>query len=125
MPDDPAQLPDAVAHAVTGLRLAGVEGPYTLLLSADLYTKVSETTDHGYPVIDHVSRQVDGGVIWAPALDGALLVTTRGGDYELHIGQDVSIGYLSHDDEVVTLYLQESFTFLALTEEASVRLGGA
>ena len=125
VPDDPAQLPDAVAHAVTGLRLAGVEGPYTLLLSAGLYTKVSETTDHGYPVIDHVSRQVDGGVIWAPALDGALLVTTRGGDYELHIGQDVSIGYLSHDDEVVTLYLQESFTFLALTEEASVRLGGA
>jgi uncharacterized linocin/CFP29 family protein len=49
-------------------------------------------------------------------------VTTRGGDFELHIGQDVSIGYLSHTDALVRLYLQETFTFLLLTTEASVAL---
>ena len=49
-------------------------------------------------------------------------MSTRGGDFELHIGQDVSIGYLSHTDDKVRLYLQETFTFLLLTTEAAVAL---
>jgi uncharacterized linocin/CFP29 family protein len=40
----------------------------------------------------------------------------------LHIGQDVSLGYLSHTDVAVRLYLQETFTFLLLTNEAAVAL---
>jgi uncharacterized linocin/CFP29 family protein len=50
------------------------------------------------------------------------VLTTRGGDFNLHIGQDVSIGYLSHSDSVVRLYLQETLTFLLLTAEAAVAL---
>jgi len=50
------------------------------------------------------------------------VLTTRGGDFSLHLGQDVSIGYLSHSDSTVQLYLQESFTFLMLTAEAAVAL---
>lgn len=65
----------------------------------------------------------DGRIVWAAALDGALLVSERGGDYELRLGQDLSIGYLSHDAESVELYLQESFTFLMNTAEASVVIG--
>jgi uncharacterized linocin/CFP29 family protein len=49
-------------------------------------------------------------------------LTTRGGDFDLHIGQDFSIGYLSHNDASVRLYLQETFTFLLLTSEAAVAL---
>ncbi len=41
------------------------------------------------------------------------------------IGQDLSIGYLSHSAETVELYLQESFTFRVLTTEAAVALGVA
>lgn len=101
----------------------GVDGPYSLLLSSAEYTKVSESTDHGYPIREHLSRQLGAGeIIWAPALEGALLVSTRGGDYELHLGQDLSIGYYSHDSETVELYLQETFGFLALTDESSVPL---
>ena len=123
LPGDARNLPDTVAQGLRALRLAGVDGPYSLLLSADLYTAVAETTDHGYPIRDHLARLLhDGEIIWAPALDGALLVSTRGGDYELHLGQDLSIGYLSHDAERVELYLQESLTFLALTAESSVVL---
>jgi uncharacterized linocin/CFP29 family protein len=125
LPAEPKDLPDSVAHALQALRLAGVDGPYSLLLSADVYTAVAETTDHGYPIRDHLARLVgDGEIIWAPALEGALLVSTRGGDYELHLGQDLSIGYLSHDGDTVELYLQESLTFLALTAESSVVLHG-
>ncbi len=126
VPSDVRDFPDAVAQALSSLRLAGVGGPYSLLLSADLYTAVAETTDHGYPIRQHLARLLpDGEVIWAPALEGALLVTTRGGDFELHLGQDLSIGYLSHDAEQVVLYLQETLTFLALTAEASVVLGNS
>lgn len=123
-PSELERVPDTVAHALSALRLAGVDGPYSLLLSADLYTAVAETTDHGYPILDHLARLLhDGDVIWAPALDGALLVSTRGGDYALHLGQDVSICYLSHDADQIELYLQESMTFRSLTAEASVPLG--
>jgi uncharacterized linocin/CFP29 family protein len=71
-------------------------------------------------VLEHVKRIVDGNIIWAPAIEGAFVLTTRGGDFELNLGQDISIGYLSHTDTTVRLYLQESFTFRMLTSEASV-----
>jgi uncharacterized linocin/CFP29 family protein len=117
--------PDAIAQAVSQLRLAGVNGPYSVLLSADAYTGLGETRDHGYPVLEHIKRLVDGEIIWAPAIAGAFVLTTRGGDFGLHIGQDISIGYLSHTDVMVRLYLQETFTFLLLTTEAAVALAPA
>jgi len=104
------------------LRLVGVNGPYAVLLGADAYTALAETVDQGYPVLEHVKRLVDDKIIWAPAIQGAFVVTTRGGDFDLHIGQDVSIGYSSHTDAGVVLYLQETFTFLLLTAEAAVAL---
>lgn len=120
LPGEARDYPDVVSKAVSQLRLAGVAGPYSLLLSADAYTAVSETTEHGYPVREHISRLLDGDIIWAPAIDGAILLSGRGGDYELRLGQDLAIGYLSHDTESVQLYFTESFTFAVYTTEASV-----
>jgi uncharacterized linocin/CFP29 family protein len=122
LPEDPREIPDVIAQALSELRLAGVDGPYSVLLSADVYTAVSETTAHGYPVREHLGRLVDGDIIWAPAIDGAFVLSTRGGDFDLQLGTDVSIGYLSHDAENVQLYLQETLTFLCYTAEASVAL---
>jgi uncharacterized linocin/CFP29 family protein len=120
LPAEIKDYPDVLAKAVSQLRLAGVNGPYSLLLSADAYTAVSETSDHGYPIREHLARQLDGDIIWAPAIDGALLLSCRGGDYEFRLGQDLSIGYLSHDANQVELYFTESFTFAVYTTEASV-----
>jgi uncharacterized linocin/CFP29 family protein len=122
LPADVRDYPDAVAHALSQLRLVGVNGPYSVALGADEYTTLAETRDHGYPVLEHVKRIVDGNLIWAPAIGGAFVMTTRGGDFELKIGQDVSIGYLSHTDSAVRLYLQETFVFRVLTTEAAVAL---
>ena len=72
--------------------------------------------------MQHIRRLIETEIIWAPAIEGAVVLTTRGGDFDLHIGQDVSIGYLSHTEATVQLYLQETFTFLLLTTEASVSL---
>jgi uncharacterized linocin/CFP29 family protein len=125
LPADVRDYPDAVAHALSQLRLVGVNGPYSVLLGAAEYTALAETRDHGYPVLEHVKRIVDGNLIWAPALEGAIVLTTRGGDFELNVGQDVSIGYLSHSDSVVQLYLQETFVFRVLTTEAAVALSAS
>jgi uncharacterized linocin/CFP29 family protein len=125
LPADVRNYPNAIAHALTELRLAGVNGPYSVLLGADAYTAVSEGVDYGYPILQHIHRLVETEIIWAPAIDGGFVLTTRGGDFGLHIGQDFSIGYLSHTDAAVRLYLQESFTFLLLTSEAAVALAPA
>jgi uncharacterized linocin/CFP29 family protein len=69
-----------------------------------------------------VRKLVNDDIIWAPAIEGAFVLSTRGGDFDLHLGQDVSIGYLSHTDTVVRLYLQETMTFMLLTAEAAVAL---
>ena len=111
-----------MARAVSRLRLAGVEGPYALVLGQDAYTIASGGSDDGYPVIEHLERLVDGGIVWAPGIAGGVVLSTRGGDFELEIGQDLSIGYQSHDEGSVTLYFQESMTFRALTAEAAVAL---
>ena len=122
LPADVRGYPDAIAHGLSQLRLVGVNGPYAVLLDADVYTALAETSDHGYPVLDHIKRLVSDKIIWAPAIHGAFVVTTRGGDFDLHLGQDVSIGYLSHTETAVKLYLQEILTFLLLTAEAAVAL---
>jgi uncharacterized linocin/CFP29 family protein len=122
LPAAVSDYPDAIARALSQLRLVGVNGPYSVLLGADAYTALAETSDHGYPVLEHVRKLVKDDIIWAPAIEGAFVLSTRGGDFDLHLGQDVSIGYLSHTDSVVRLYLQETFTFLLLTAEAAVAL---
>src|SRR6266851_3386932 len=125
LPTDVRDYPAAVAEALGHLRRAGVDGPYSVVLSADAYTAVSETSDHGYPVSRHIERLISGEIVWAPAIDGVFVLTTRGGDFALHLGQDTSIGYLAHDTDTVQLYLQETMTFLMLTGEAAVALAPA
>lgn len=122
LPSVCAGYPAVVARAVEQLRLAGVEGPYRLVLGADFYAAVGGGSEEGYPVLQHVLRLVDGEIVWAPAIVGGVVLTTRGGDFELAIGQDFSIGYLDHSTTEVALYLQVSFTFRLLTTEAAISL---
>ncbi len=122
LPANAGGYPDAVAQAVSQLRLAGVNGPYALVLGAEAYTLASGGSDDGYPLLHHIERVVDGGIIWAPAIEGGFVLTTRGGDFALDIGQDISIGYASHSSTAVELYLQETLTFRVLTAEAAVVL---
>ncbi|MFI8951553.1 family 1 encapsulin nanocompartment shell protein [Streptomyces sp. NPDC053750] len=122
LPAEPRDYPDAVSRALTTLRLAGVDGPYALVLGAEAYTAVSETSDHGYPIAAHLGRLIDGPPIWAPAIDGAYLVSTRGGDFELRLGEDLAIGYTAHDTGEIQLYFRQSLTFLVYTDEAVVAL---
>jgi uncharacterized linocin/CFP29 family protein len=122
IPVDYTDYPRPVASAVARLRAAGVDGPYAIALGPRCYTGVVETTEGGYPIFNHLRMILDGPIVWAPAVDGAIVLSMRGGDFELTSGQDASIGFASHDAAGVSLYLQESLTFRVHTPEAAVAL---
>jgi uncharacterized linocin/CFP29 family protein len=63
LPADVANYPDAIAHALSELRLVGVNGPYSVVLGAEPYTAVAEARDHGYPVLQHIHRLVETEII--------------------------------------------------------------
>ena len=122
---EPESYPRPVAAAVDLLLQAGIGGPYALALGREQYTSVVETAEHGgYPLLDHLRKILDGPVIWAPGVNGAVVVSLRGGDFRFESGQDLAVGYDHHDAESVHLYLEESFSFLAATPEAAVPLTG-
>jgi uncharacterized linocin/CFP29 family protein len=116
------EYPSVVAEATNKLRSSGVDGPYAIALGPRCYTGLTKTTKGGFPVIEHVRRLLDGPIVWAPAVDGAAVVSLRGGDFELAVGRDFAIGYLDHTQTSVRLYLQESFAFRVLSPEAAVPL---
>jgi uncharacterized linocin/CFP29 family protein len=118
----PSDWPIAVARAKEVLRQAGVGGPHALVLGPRAYDELSAATDDGYPVRKRIERTLIDQLVWAPALEHAVLVSTRGGDFELTVGQDLCIGYAWRDKHTVELYLAESFTFRVLEPAAAVQL---
>ena len=112
-----------MAKAVEALLHAGVDGPYGLALGREAYTRVLETTEHGgYPLLNHLRQIIGGPLVWAPGVDGAVVVSQRGGDFLFDAGEDLAVGYDSHDADAVSLYIVESFTFRVATPEAAVAL---
>jgi uncharacterized linocin/CFP29 family protein len=123
IPDDFQNYPHSIAEATRLLRLAGVDGPYAIAMGPRYYTGLTQAVgDGGYPVLNVVRKLVDGPLVWAPAVNGAVVLSLRGGDFELTIGTDMSIAYQNHTDEAVRLYLVETMAFRVLTPEAAVAL---
>lgn len=119
---DVDDVPMTVAMALETLRVAGIDGPYGLVLSSDRYHTLRQTTKTGYPLYRVVRKMIGGPIHWSPAVDGGILLSLRGGDFELTVGQDLSIGYACHDMEDVELYFTESLAFRVLEPGAAVTL---
>jgi uncharacterized linocin/CFP29 family protein len=122
IPDDYADYPSIVVDAVETLRRGGINGPYALALGPGCYAGLAQAAEDGYPIRDRVEHFLDGPMVLAPKVDGAVLLSHRGGDFQLSVGQDLSIGYAGHDNDKVSLYLTESFTFRVLERGAAVYL---
>jgi uncharacterized linocin/CFP29 family protein len=121
--DSAGLYPGAVARAAERLLRAGIPRPYGLALGPECYRAVVETTEHGgYPVFEHLGEIAGGPLVRAPGVRGAVLVSQRGGDFLFESGQDLAIGYTSHDEDAVQLYLEESFSFRVATPEAAIAL---
>jgi uncharacterized linocin/CFP29 family protein len=121
--EDCERYPRHVAVAVDKLRGAGIEGPYGLALGPEAHTRVLETSQHGgYPLLEHLREIVGGPLVWAPGVHGAVVLSVGGGHFLFESGEDLSIGYETHDADSVRLYLEESFSFRIATPEAAVAL---
>jgi uncharacterized linocin/CFP29 family protein len=117
------QYPRSIAAAVERLLSSGIGGPYGLALGPTEHRCVIETVEHGgFPLLEHLRKILEGPIVWAPGLTGAIVLSLRGGDFQFESGQDLSIGYVSSDEELVRLYLEESFSFHVATPEAAVAL---
>ena len=87
------------------------------------YTEVVEGTEDGYPVLEHLRLVLEGGAVHhAPALDGALVVSLRGGDFELVVGEDLSLGYCDRNETGVRFFLEETMLFRVNSPEAAAVL---
>jgi len=114
--------PARVSEAVNRLLGRGMAGPFGLAVSPAAYTEILETSESGDLVMDHIAKILGGPVVRTPGLTGAVVVSQRGGDFVLDCGQDISIGYQSHNDNEVRLYFEESFTFRVIEPDAAIVL---
>jgi uncharacterized linocin/CFP29 family protein len=120
---DPQKFPSLVTAAVSDLRTNGIGGPYGLALDPEHYGLAIKTAEKGGTLlVDHLREIIGGPIVWTPGLSGGVVVSLRGGDFLLESGQDLSVGYDSHDADEVRLYIQESFSFRVATPEAAVAL---
>jgi uncharacterized linocin/CFP29 family protein len=121
--DNYDEYPSHVAKAVATLRAAGVDGPFAIALGSRCYTGVVETTEHGgYPVFEHIRMILGGPIVWAPAVNGAVVLSQRGDDLEVVIGEDFAIGYRSTQGDDIQLYLEESIALRINSPEAAIAL---
>ena len=122
IPADYADYPSAVVEAVETLRRAGINGPYALALGPGCYAGLAQAAEDGYPIRERLEHFLDGPMVLAPKVDGAVVLSTRGGDFQLSVGQDLSIGYAGRDKDTAHLYLTESFAFRVLERAAAIHL---
>lgn len=116
---DLSDMIPAVATGVTQLRKAMVEGPYALVVNEAGWHRLLSAVN-GRPLKHHVEYILDGPVVFSPFVEQSFLVSMRGGDLELVLGQDLSVGYESHTSESVKLYFTESFTFRVIDPKVLV-----
>ncbi|KUK92197.1 MAG: bacteriocin protein [Thermotogales bacterium 46_20] len=113
-----------LSRATTVFSSEGVEGPYALIVNSEIWAKMHAKKTGGQPLGNHISSIIGGPVIKTGRIDEGFLVSMRGGDFSLILGQDFSIGYESHTAESVRLFIAESFTFQIVSPEALVGLKG-
>lgn len=121
LPSDAQAIPDSVTMAQIRLTDAGVEGPYLLVLGDSEYRAVAGEVG-GYPVRQQLEALLGRTPIYSPGLEGGLLVSTRGGDFQLTLGVDLSIGFDRAEGDHLHLFVTESFAFRIIGPEAVVVL---
>ena len=116
---DMTNMIPGVASAVTQLRKSMIEGPYALIVTEPVWNHLLSAVN-GRPLKHHVEYILNGPVIFSPFIDQSMLVSVRGGDLELVLGQDLSIGYDSHTSDSVKLFFTESFSFRVIDPKVMI-----
>jgi uncharacterized linocin/CFP29 family protein len=117
---NPEEFVSEVEQAVVRIQQSGIGGPFALVFGTNIYQLIMSGDQGGYPLSKRLRDMAGAGIHWSPALSGGAAISTRGGDYELSVGQDLAVGYLKHDEHAVQLFITESFTFRVLEPAAAV-----
>ncbi|MFO8234235.1 MAG: family 1 encapsulin nanocompartment shell protein [Bacteroidales bacterium] len=118
-PEEGKDILRTVTSAIRQMNKASLEGPYSLVLGEEKWQNLMVHSG-GYPLNRQVKDIIGGEIILNPHIDEGYLLSNRGGDFKLTLGQDLSIGYESHNDKKVQLYFTESFTFQVLEPAAVI-----
>jgi len=119
--ENPDEILNSVSLALTTLLEASVSGPYVMVVNPIQWRALARYAQ-GYPLRKHLENLITGPIIYASEIADAFLISMRGGDLELVLGQDFSIGYEHHDHQTVKLYMTETFTFRILDPSVIVKL---
>lgn len=123
MPKNPADFIMTSLEAAEVLRSSGIGGPYALVVSVKVHAELQAAHVPGLPVMRRLEETLGTAPVCAPAIEGAILLSARGGDFVLTLGQDLAVGYAHQDKQTVELYLTESFAFRAVEPAAAIRIG--
>jgi len=119
--DDPTRFAQQVAAAVETLARSGIGGPYALAVDSPGWVSIAGGNDAGGTrLAQHLEAILGGEIVWSPGIEGAVILSRRGGDFLFESGQDIALGYGSHSVDSVDLYLEESFSFRVATPEAAL-----
>lgn len=120
-PESAEEIMGAITQALAHFKANAIEGPYTLVLNSEKWQMVNSFM-RGYPLRKQIESLLGGSIILAPFIKDAYMISERGGDFKMVIGQDLSIGYESHNNKTVQLYFTESFTFHVIDSSAVIVL---
>ncbi|GAB4373397.1 MAG: family 1 encapsulin nanocompartment shell protein [Calditrichia bacterium] len=99
-----------ISEAISLLTENSVDGSYALILNPPGWRALAECS-RGYPLRKQIKELLNGPIIYSISSPCGFLVSMRGGDFELILGQDYTLGYETHNSKMVRLYLTELFTF--------------
>jgi uncharacterized linocin/CFP29 family protein len=117
-----SSMSHTTARAVRALQSEGIDGPYAMVLPAGAYQALIENLEPGFPLVRMIQEILGGPVLWSPGTDRGVVISKRGGDFELTLGGDLSVGYTMHSSDSVELYFIESFAFRVLEPLAAFLL---
>lgn len=118
----PEPLIDAVAAAMAQLRENDIQGPFAFIGGTKAFALLNRVIPAGGTVGQIIEQMTGMTPAWTPVLEGAAIISARGGDYALNMGQDIAIGYEKHDSETVSLFFTETFTFQVIEPRAAVEI---
>ncbi len=112
-------LLSAVTDGINKFTTSAVEGPYSLVVNPQTW-KTIQTQTKGYPLKKQVEDLIGGSIVLSNNIKESLLISERGGDTKMTLGQDYSIGYETHDPQKVRLFITVSFTFQVIDPAAFI-----
>lgn len=110
---DSQTILDKVSEALFLLKESFVNKPFNFVVSKELYKALNKI--HGAKLLrDLVKGMIGGEVYVSEVMKGGLLIPVNHDDIEFTVGQEYTIGYETHNDQDVKLFIMNSYILRVL-----------